>query len=124
MNQLYGHKWSSQHALHDSKADEVAHRYSEDFLLWAKKTWGLSEVAWQRGMRYVEFRNQEAARQGETDQWPPNYAEFVGMCQPTAGSQMYRRFEPLKLPDKSAQERSRSIGSKTLGDLRSLLAEA
>ncbi|MDP5211181.1 hypothetical protein [Microbulbifer sp. 2205BS26-8] len=123
MTQLYGHKWASQHALYDSEADKAAGRYSEDFMLWAKKTRGLSEIAWHRGMKYVEQKNQEAARQGEIDSWPPNYAEFVGMCQPVTGSQMYREFEPLKLPDKAAQKRSKTVGRQTLDSLKSLFTK-
>ncbi|WP_299947582.1 hypothetical protein [uncultured Microbulbifer sp.] len=123
MTQLYGHKWSSQHALYDSEADEIAGCYSEDFMLWAKKTQDLSEMAWRRGMNYVEYRNQEAARQGEIDSWPPNYAEFVGMCIPAPGEHIFRAFEPPKLPNKTAQERSRVVGRQTLDSLKSLFAE-
>ncbi|WP_299947777.1 hypothetical protein [uncultured Microbulbifer sp.] len=124
MTQLYGHKWSSQHALYDSEADKAAGCYSEDFMLWAKKTQDLSEMAWRRGMNYVEYRNQEAAQQGEFDSWPPNYAEFVGMCIPIPGSQIFRAFEPKKLPDQSAQERSKVVGRQTLDSLKSLFTEA
>ncbi|MFS1523803.1 hypothetical protein ACL7TT_06755 [Microbulbifer sp. 2304DJ12-6] len=33
--------------------------YGEDFMLWAKKTQELSEMAWRRGMNYVEYRKQK-----------------------------------------------------------------
>lgn len=115
MTQLYGHKWSSQHPLMDG--DE----YSEDFRLWAKKTARLTEAAWVRGMEVVEFRNQEAARNGELNSWPPNYAEFVGMCEPAPGSAAHKPFEKLALPDKAQQEKARKAGAAELEKMRGMV---
>lgn len=115
MNQLYGHKWSSQHALMGG-AD-----YSEDFHLWAKKTAHLSDTAWQRGIEAVEYRNQEAARNGKTDSWPPNYAEFIGMCQPAPGSAALKPFKPLALPDGQAKAKAREKGAEELAKMRAEL---
>jgi len=123
MTQLYGHKWKSQHPLYDKPEHKELGIYSEDFLLWARKTEHLSDAHWKRGMDAVEYRNREAARQGDTDTWPPNYAEFVGMCQPAPGSRMYRPFEPLRLPDKRAQERARQAGAKALDEMKNLFAD-
>ena len=117
MTQLYAHKWSTQHPLMDGDS------YSEDFRLWAKKTAHLTDKAWARGMEAVEFRNREAARNGQTDNWPPNYAEFLGMCEPPPGSAAHKPFEKLALPDKSAQERAHKAGQSALEAMKGMFDE-
>jgi hypothetical protein len=119
MAQLYGHKWTSQRALYDSEQGERSGVYGEDFMLWARKTQGLSDKDWARGMENIEHRNIEAARRGESS-WPPNYAEFLGLCQPSPGSAAHNRFKPLALPDDGAQERARRCGESELAKMRGL----
>ncbi|WP_444959690.1 hypothetical protein [Microbulbifer sp. VVAC002] len=119
MTQLYGHKWTSQHRLYDSEEAERNGVYGEDFMLWARKTRNLSDKDWARGMENVEHRNTEAARNGEAS-WPPNYAEFLGLCLPAPGSAAHKDFEPLALPDKNAQDRARKSGESELAKMRGM----
>ncbi|MCO1336088.1 hypothetical protein MO867_17290 [Microbulbifer sp. OS29] len=119
MTQLYGHKWTSQHRLYDSEEAERNGVYSEDFMLWARKTRNLSDKDWARGMENIEYRNTEAARNDETS-WPPNYAEFLGFCLPAPGSAAHKDFKPLALPDKNAQVRARKSGESELAKMRGM----
>lgn len=92
---------------------------SENFLFWCRKTAHMTDAQWRRGMDHVENSVRESARQGD-EVWPPSYAAFLGMCDPRPGSKMYRPFEPLKLPDKTAQERAIAQGEKTISDLKAM----
>ncbi|MEW5248896.1 hypothetical protein [Microbulbifer discodermiae] len=118
MTQLFGHKWVSQ----EGEPGNEREGYSPNFLLWAQKTAHLNDAAWKRGFDRLEFMVREAGRQGD-EVWPPSYAAFLGMCEKPHGEMAHKLFKPLALPDKAAQERSRSIGSKTLGDLKSMFSE-
>ncbi|MFD1216390.1 hypothetical protein [Microbulbifer celer] len=119
MTQLFGHKWVSQEGEIRNERGE----YSRNFLFWARKTAHLSDTQWRRGMDHVEYKVREAARQGGDDEWPPSYAAFLGFCDPRPGSQMYKSFEPLKLPDKGAQERAQEAGARALDEMKSLFNE-
>lgn len=117
MTQLFGHKWASQEGEILNERGE----YARNFLFWGQKTRNLTDEQWRRGMEYVEYIVKEAARQGDKKElWPPSYAAFLGFCEPRPGSKMYKPFEPLKLPDKTAHERSQAVGSSTLDSLKSM----
>lgn len=107
--------------------------YEDRFLVWCNKTRPLfrchkdsnpNEVAKRRfakGMEFVEHEVTEAARLGEKkEKWPPSYAAFMGYCQIGAEEASHKLFEPLRLPDKTARERSQSVGISTLDSLKSM----
>lgn len=117
MSQIFGHKWASQEGEIENKPGE----YAFNFLNWVRKTQSLTDDQWRRGMEHVEWSVREAARQGEPRPWPPSYAEFIGYCETPPGSAMYRLHEPRRLPDKSARDRSKKLGEKTLDSLYEFL---
>lgn len=63
---------------------------SENFLLWTRKTASISDEGFKRGFDMLEHKLKEAGRNG-TEAWPPSYAEFIGYCEPPAGSKMYSK---------------------------------
>jgi hypothetical protein len=56
------------------------------------------------------------------EMWPPSYAGFLAYCHMHVANDVaaHRMFEPLKLPDKTALERSRGVGEQTLDTLKTL----
>ena len=118
MTQLFGHKWESREGPSASEG-----YLSHSFLLWCRKTEGLTDDMWRRGFDTLEYRVREAGRYGD-EIWPPSYAEFVGYCEPPAGYAAHKKF-PVGLPEpKSVREKRYEIGRQKCGDLlRNLFPE-
>lgn len=118
MGQLYGHKWSSQ----EGPATMENGAYSTAFILWCRKTEGLTDEAWQRGFNQIEFLVKEAARQGE-EAWPPSYAGFIGYCERAHGELAHKYFPQLGLEDKTKRERDLEIRKSELKKIQDLLVD-
>lgn len=86
----------------------VNDQYSENFLLWCKKTANLSDDDWKRGFSAIEYRLKEAGRQGDT-LWPPSYAEFLGYCEKPHGEAAYKSFQKrLPVPPEFESKRKKA----------------
>lgn len=135
MIQLFGNKWikTEGNIFKVGKDGRVTDVYEDRFLIWCNKTRPLfrchkesdpNEAAKRRfakGMEFVEHEVMEAARLGEKKEvWPPSYAKFMGFCQIGSEEAAHKKFEPLKLPDKTAQEKAKVAGERELDKLKSL----
>lgn len=107
MAQLYRHKWrSSEGDIYD------ADRFTDGFLLWCRKTEGLTDKQWRMGFEQVEEDLRIAARKGNPEPWPPSYAVFVEKCQVGVNRQLYKSFaSPLLIEDEAARDRRMAVGA-------------
>ena len=87
MSQLYRYRWeSSEGQILDENGD-----YTSGFLLWYRKTEGLTDQEWQHGLLTLENELREAERMGEAkDIWPPSYAAFFEKCKSYGRTQSTR----------------------------------
>ncbi|TNE87034.1 MAG: hypothetical protein EP324_08150 [Gammaproteobacteria bacterium] len=60
------------------------------------------------------------------DDWPPSAIGFAKLCRPEKaeitgewGTGAHKLFQPLALPDKSAQDRAESAGASALEEMKS-----
>lgn len=118
--QLYGSKFTHHNPLKQNLSDGLTERYSDIFVLWAKKTKNLKDAGWRRGMEKIEYMHREAAKQGDLDIWPPNYAAFLGLCDAPPNAQIYKHFRTPILTNQDAVDRSKKIGIKTIAHLKSI----
>lgn len=103
MTQLYRHKWVS------AEGDKMDHlqQLTENFILWCRKTEGLTDEQWRRGFNRIEHDVRIASTAGD-ESWPPTYAAFLGFCsEPSCGyGGMYKKHRlALPIPEEERQKR-------------------
>ena len=80
MSQLYRSKWISQEGDIFKQGGD-SEEFSDGFLLWCRKTEGLTDEQWRDGFEALEEELRQAERIGEAnDLWPPGYPAFVEKC--------------------------------------------
>jgi hypothetical protein len=109
MAQLYRHKWRSSEGDIFDERDE----FTSGFLLWCRKTEGLSDAEWRRGFDLLESDLRDAEREGRAEPWPPSYAVFVEKCRPGVSLSLYKSFDrSVAIEDLGAKAKRYESGAK------------
>lgn len=115
MTELFGDLWISK-AGHQCDEQGV---YLPTFLLWCRKCDGLAPKEYKKGFEQLEEKCRLAEQAGETC-YPPNYAQFIGMCTQSPETRCHKPFKGLGIEDKTAIEKGRKAGKPELEKLKKM----
>lgn len=128
MTDLFGDLWTNKSG---DQCDEQG-SYQPTFLLWCRKCDGLKPTEYTKGFEQLEVNCRLALKLGKKC-YPPNYAEFVGMCKADHKAVAHTNFKDPNHPtndpdsvnyvaieDQGAKERSKVASVKTLANLKGM----
>lgn len=113
MIDLFGELWISRN-------DEILNRteqHTKSFIRWCAKLDGLTRKQIKQGFVQVESDCVEASKNSKKS-YPPNWAEFIGMCTMSHETVCHKPFDRSKaLPDLGARDRAVEERKKHIKDI-------
>lgn len=124
MTDIFGSAWHRDQGPRLNPKNQ--NEYTGRFLTWCKKLEHLTDDEFACAFKHIEWKVRESARLGEKDVYAPSYPAFIGFAKienrsrDEGGANYYFRPETT-LPDKTAEERNKKIGMRTLSNLKDLI---
>ncbi len=115
MGDLFNNLWISR----EGEICDKEGIYLHGFLLWCRKCNGLSPREYKKRFEQLEEKCRLAEQAGKKC-YPPNYAEFIGMCTQSPETACHKPFKRLGIEDKTAIENGRKAGKPALEKMKEM----